>query len=114
MRESRGEGRGKTYAKTDIVAMPSNRNPDKTVMFAADKEVRDEIGLDRRRAKAAVEVYSKRGEHEKCYERVKEFLAPTESKSIRPHLWFFCFATLAYGMWRLADFRAKKDLGSRW
>lgn len=57
-----------------------------------------------------MEVYSKRGEHEKCYERVKEFLAPTESKSFRLYLWFSCFATLAYGMWRLADFRAKKDL----
>jgi len=45
------------------------------------------------------------------YERVKEFLAPTKSKSFRLHLWFFCFATLVYGVWRLADVRAKKDLG---
>jgi len=46
------EGMGKTYAKTNIVAMPGNRNPDKTVMFGTDKDVRGEIGLDRRRAKA--------------------------------------------------------------
>jgi len=47
LRPRRGDG--KTYAKTNIVAMPSNRNPDKTVIFATDKDVRDEIGLDRRR-----------------------------------------------------------------
>ncbi|MFQ3318594.1 MAG: hypothetical protein ACI8UR_001044 [Natronomonas sp.] len=27
--------------------MPSNQNPDKTAMFATNKDVRDEIGLDR-------------------------------------------------------------------
>ena len=99
------------YAKTNIVAIPHRENPEKTVLFATNKDVRDEIGLDRRRAKEAVEEYSKRGEQEKCYEMVKKFLAPTESKSFRIHLFYFCFATLAYGMWKLADFRAKKDLG---
>lgn len=105
------EGMGKAYAKTNIVAMPSNRNPNKTVMFATDKDVRDEIGLDRRRAVEAVEEYNKRGEHEKCYEMVKGLLAPTQSKSLRLHLLYFCFACVAYAMWKLADFRAKKDLG---
>ena len=81
------------------------------MLFATNKDVRDEIGLDRRRAKEAVEEYSKCGEQEKCYEMVKKFLAPTESKSFQLHLFYFCFATLAYGMWKLADFRAKKDLG---
>jgi hypothetical protein len=105
------EGLGKAYAKTNIVAMPSNRNPDKTVMFATNKDVRDEIGPDCRRAVQAVEGYNKRGEHEKCYEMVKKFLAPTQSKSLRLHLLYFCFACVAYAMWKLADFRAKKDLG---
>jgi len=105
------EGLGDTYAKTNIVALPSNQNPDKTVMFATNKDVRDEISLDRRRAMAAVGEYSKRGEQEKCYEMVKKFLAPTQSKSLRLHMFYFCFATLAYAMWKLADFRAKKDLG---
>jgi len=50
--------------------------PGKVVIFATDKDIRDEIGLDRRRAKAVVKACSKHGEHEKCYERVKEFLAP--------------------------------------
>ena len=105
------EGLGKTYAKTNIVAVPSNKNPDNTVMFATNKDVRDEIGLDRRRAAAVVDEYSKRGEHEKGFEMVKDFLAPTQSKSLRLHLLFFCFACAAYSMWKLADFRAKKDLG---
>ncbi len=105
------EGMGKAYAKTNIVALPSNQNPDKTVMFATDKDVRDEIGLDRRRAAAAVEEYSQRGEQEKGYEMVKKFLAPTESKSLQLHLLYFCFACVAFAMWKLADFRAKKDLG---
>ena len=108
------DGLGKAYAKTNIVAMPSNRNPNKTVMFATDKDVRDEIGLDRRRAVATVEKYNKRGEHEKCYEMVKKFLAPTQSKSLRLHLLYFCFACVAYSMWKLADFRAKKDCAFRW
>jgi len=99
------------YARTNIVGIPHRDNPEKTVVFATNKDVRDEIGLDRRRAREAVEEYSKRGEHEKCYEMVKDFLAPTESKSFRLHLFYFCFATLAYGMWKLADFRAKRDLG---
>lgn len=102
---------GDEYARTNIVGIPHRDNPEKTVLFATNKDVRDEIGLDRRRAKEAVEKYSKRGEQEKCYEMVKEFLAPTQSKSFRLHLFYFCFATLAYGMWKLADFRAKKDLG---
>jgi hypothetical protein len=74
-------------------------------------DVRDEIGLDRRRARGGVEEYSKRGEQEKCDEMVQTFLAPTESKRFRLHLLYFCFAILAYGMWKLADFRAKKDWG---
>jgi hypothetical protein len=99
------------YARTNIVGIPHREIPEKTALFATNKDVRDEIGLDRRRAKEAVEEYSKRGEQEKCYEMVKKFLAPTQSKSFRLHLFYFCFATLAYGMWKLADFRAKKDLG---
>lgn len=105
------EGIGKGYARTNIVAKPSIQNPDKTVLFATNKEVKDEIGLDRRRAADTMDEYSHRGEHEKCFEMVKEFLAPTQSKSFRLHLFYFCFATLAYAMWKLADFRAKKDLG---
>lgn len=105
------EGLGKTYAKTNIMAMPSNQNPDKTVMFATNKDVRDEISLDRRQAVEEVEKYNKRGEQEKCYEMIKKCLAPTEPKSFRLHLFYFYFVTIAYRMWKLADFRAKKDLG---
>jgi len=105
------EGVGREYVKTNIVAKPSIQNPDKTVLFATSKDVRDEIGLDRRRTMEKVNEYNHRGHHEKCYEMVKEFLAPTESKQFRLHLFYFCFATLAYGMWKLADFRVKKDVG---
>ncbi|MFB6073376.1 MAG: hypothetical protein ABEJ89_00020 [Haloarculaceae archaeon] len=105
------EGVGRDYAKTNIVAKPSIQNPDKTVLFATNKDVRDEIGLDRRRAVERTEPYSRRGQQEKSYEMIKKFLAPTQSKSFRLHLFYFCFAALAYSMWKLVDFRVKKDVG---
>lgn len=40
------EGFGKGYARTNIVVTPSIQNPDKTVLFATNKEVKDEIGLE--------------------------------------------------------------------
>lgn len=58
-----------------------------------------------------MEEYSLWGEHDKCFEMARRFLAPTHSKQFRLHLFYFCFATLSYAMWKLADFRAKKDLG---
>lgn len=50
------------YVKTNIVGIPHRKNSEKTVLFATNKDVRDEIRLDRRRAKEAVEEYSKRGD----------------------------------------------------
>lgn len=98
-------------SKTNIVAKPSIRNSDKTVLFATNKDVKDEIGFDRKRAEEETDRYSNPGHQEKSYEMVKVFLAPTQSRSFRLHLYYFCFAAIAYAMWRLVDFRAKKNLG---
>jgi hypothetical protein len=35
----------------------------------------------------------------------------TDAVQESPVLLYFCFACVAYAMWKLADFRAKKDLG---
>lgn len=102
---------GPEYVRTNLVAMPSHSNPERTVVFATNKAVRDEIGYDRARAVEKVETYSQRGEQEKCYEMVKDFLAPTESDSFRLHLLFFLFSCVAYAMWKLVDFRVKRDMG---
>jgi hypothetical protein len=105
------KGAGREYVQTTIVAKPSIQNPDKTVLFATSKDVDDEIGLDRESASEEMDEYSNRGHQEKSYEMLKKFLAPTESKSFRIHLFYFCFAALAYSMWKLVDFRTKKDIG---
>lgn len=99
------------YVYTNLVAMPSQSNPERTVTFATNRSVRDEIGYDRNRTVEKVGEYSKRSEQEKCYEKVKGRLPPTESKSFRLHLLYFLFACVAYAMWRLVDFRVKRDTG---
>jgi hypothetical protein len=105
------EGLGRRYVKTNLVAKPSIRNSDRTVVFATNKDVDDEIGLDRRYAVRDTDVYSRRGQQEKSFELVKKHLPPTRSKNFRVHLLFFTFACAAYTMWKLVDFRVKIDLG---
>jgi hypothetical protein len=105
------KGKGRAYVHTNIVAKPSIRDPDSTVLFATNKDVKDEIGIDRRWASKEMDKYSRRGHQEKSYEMLKRFIAPTESKSFRIHLFYFVFAALAYSMWKLVDFQTKKDLG---
>ena len=108
------EGFGEGCARMNIVATPSIQNPDKTVLYATNKDVNDENRLVRRWAAKTVNEYSLRGEHEKCFEMVKEFLGPTQSKQFRLHLFYFCFATIGTecGSWRISARR--RTWASRW
>jgi hypothetical protein len=95
---------------TNLVAVPSSSDPEKTVAFITNKDVDDEIGLDRRSAKNVVDRYSRRWGIENSYKTIKDFLAWTTSKSFEVRLFYFGFAVLLYDMWLLVDLLVQMSL----
>lgn len=73
------------------------------VPFYTNKEVSDEIALDRRRTMAEVKRYNRRGGIETSYKKIKEFAAWTTSKDFSVRLFQFGFVVLLYNAWLLVD-----------
>jgi hypothetical protein len=97
-------------AETNLVAVPSSSDPDKTVTFITNRDVDDEIGLDRRYTKALIDRHSRRWGIENSYKTIKEFLAWTTSKAYEVRLFYFGFAVLLYDMWLLVDLLVQVSL----
>jgi hypothetical protein len=98
-------------AKTTPVAVPSHNDEDKTVAFITNKDVDDEIGVERRWTKGAIDKYSRRMAIENSYKQIKDFLAWTTSKEYCVRLFHFAFAVFLYNIWLLTDLLVKKALG---
>jgi hypothetical protein len=100
-----------TPAKTTLVAVPSHNDEDKTVAFITNKDVDDEIGVERRWTKGVIDKYSRRMAIENSYKQIKDFLAWTTSKEYCVRLFHFAFAVFLYNIWLLTDLLVKKVLG---
>jgi hypothetical protein len=98
-------------AKTTLVAVPSHNDEDKTVAFITNKDVDDEIGVERRWTKGVIDKYSRRMAIENSYKQIKDFLAWTTSKEYCVRLFHFAFAVFLYNIWLLTDLLVKKALG---
>lgn len=98
-------------AETTFVAVPSNRDEDKTVAFITNKDVHAEIGVERRWTQDVIDRYSRRMAIENFYKMIKDFLAWTTSKDYCVRLFHFAFAVLLYDIWLLTDLLVKKTLG---
>ncbi|SEP00563.1 IS4 transposase [Halogranum amylolyticum] len=103
-------------AETNFVAVPkrnANEDDDKveeTIGFVTNKDVDDEIRLDRVEAKGIVDRYRRRWGIENSYRSIKQFLAWTTSKEYSVRLFYFAFAVLLYNMWLLVDFLVQVSL----
>jgi len=95
---------------TTLVAVPLSNDSEKTVAFITNKEVDDEIGLDRRYTKNLIDRYSRRWGIENSYKTIKDFLAWTTSKAFEVRLFYFGFAVLLYDMWLLVDLLVQASL----
>jgi IS4 transposase len=82
----------------------------KTVAFITNKDVNDEINLDRQKAKGLIDRYSRRWGIENSYKTIKDFLAWTTSKDFSVRMFYFGFAVLLYNMWLLVDLVVQKSL----
>lgn len=80
------------------------------VPFYTNKSVDDEIAVDRRMTKRAVERYSQRGGIETSYEKIKEFAPYTTSKEFEIRLFEFGMAVLLYNIWLMVDFLVQAGL----
>jgi len=96
--------------ETNLLAVPSTSDPEKTVAFITNKDVSDDISLDRREAKGWVDRYSRRWGIENSYKTIKDFLAWTTSKTFEVRLFYFGFAVLLYNMWLLVDLLVQLSL----
>lgn len=99
-----------TRVETTLVAVPSTRDEDKTVPFITNKDVDDEIQLDRDDTLSEVNKYKKRWGIENSYRSLKDFLAWTTSKEYPVRLFHFGFAIVMYNCWRLTDFNVQLEM----
>jgi len=81
------------------------------VPFYTNKDLDDEIGLDRRWTVKEIERYSRRGGIETAYKKIKEFSSYTTSKNFSIRLWHFGFAVMLYNMWLIVDFLVQQAMG---
>ena len=95
---------------TNMILLPSTKDDSRTVAFMTNKEVDDEISIDRREAKGIVNRYSRRWGIENSYKTIKDFLAWTTSKEFVVRLFYFGFAVLLYNMWLIVDFLVQISL----
>lgn len=97
-------------AETSLVLLPSTADEDKTVAFITNKDVDDEIELDRRETEGVIGRYRRRWGIENSYKTIKDFLAWTTSKDFSVRLFYFGFAVLLYNMWLIVDLLVQLSL----
>jgi hypothetical protein len=99
-----------TRVETNLVAVPSSKTEGKTVAFITNKDVRDEIQLDRDETQVVIDRYNRRWGAEVSYRSLKDFLAWTTSKEYPVRLFHFSFAVVMYDCWRLTDFTVQLEM----
>lgn len=97
------DGRTSQPGSTNLVLLPSTKEPEKTVAFTTNIEVSDDTEIERLDAKGWVDRYSRRWGIENSYKTIKDFLAWTTSKEFVVRFFYFGFAVLLYNMWLLVD-----------
>lgn len=97
-------------AETNLVLIPSSADEDKTVAFITNKDVDDEIELDRRETEGVINRYRRRWGIENSYKTIKDFLAWTTSKDFSVRLFYFGFSVLLYNMWLIVDLLVQLSL----
>jgi hypothetical protein len=100
-----------TPGTTTLVAVPSNRDEEKTVAFITNKDVDDKLSVEREWTQGVIDRYSRRTAIENSYKKVKEFLAWTTSKDYCVRLFHFAFAVFLYNIWLVTDLLVKRALG---
>lgn len=95
---------------TNLVLLPSNKNPDNTIRFATNLDVSDATEKDRRETKGWINRYSRRWGIGNSYKTIKDFLAWPTSKEFVVRLFYFGFAVLLYNMWLLIDLLVQLSL----
>jgi hypothetical protein len=110
IRGSTSGGPTNSRAEVNHVGIPSNSDPEKTVVFATNEGLDDEIGLDRRETKHRINRYRRRWGQETNYRALGGFLPETTSKDFSVRLFHFGFAILVFNMWRLVDFLVQLTL----
>jgi hypothetical protein len=99
-----GFGNSEGVASTDLSEMPA------AVPFYTNKDLKDDIRLDRRETLIEINRYSRRGGIETSYEKIKEFSAYSTSWDFSIRLFEYGFGVLLYNMWLLVDFLVQVGL----
>ena len=99
-----------TQVETNLVAVPSSKTEGKTVAFITNKNVNDEIQLDRDETQVVIDRYNRRWGAGVSYRSLKDFLAWTTSKEYPVRLFHFSFAVVMYDCWKLTDFTVQLEM----
>lgn len=78
--------------------------------FFTNLDVSDEIALDRRRSRRAIEKYRDRAAIESSYASIKECAGYTTSNVFEVRWFHFAFATIVYDLWLLVDFLVQERI----
>jgi hypothetical protein len=85
-------------AAANLILLPSTKDPEKTVAFMTNKDVKAGTETERKYAKSVIDRYSRRWGIENSYKTIKDFLGWTTSKDYTFRLFYFGFAVLLYNM----------------
>jgi IS4 transposase len=99
------DGRTMQPAHTNLILLPSTKDPEATVAFTTNQDVQSV-----QEAKGQVMRYSRRWGIENSYKTIKDFLAWTTSKEFVVRFFYFGFAVLLYNMWLLVDLLVQLSL----
>jgi hypothetical protein len=108
-------GTSNTRVPTNLIILPPD-DEDKTrgdspQAFYTNLDVSDEIALDRRRSRKAVEKYRDRAAIETAYASIKDCAGYTTSNVFEVRWFHFAFATIVYDLWLLVDFLMQDRIG---
>jgi len=109
-------GTSNTRILTNLVILPPRdtdptRGENEPQPFVTNKDVSDEIALDRRWTQKQIRRYLNRAAIEKSYTSIKECAAWTTSKEFEVRWFHFTFACLVYNLWLLVDFLVQERIG---
>jgi hypothetical protein len=108
-------GTSNTRVPTNLIILPPD-DAEKTrgyspQAFYTNLDVSDEIALDRRRSRKAVEKYRDRAAIETAYASIKDCAGYTTSNVFEVRWFHFAFATIVYDLWLLVDFLMQDRIG---
>jgi hypothetical protein len=105
-----------TRVETNLVILPPGdedpaRSKRETQPFVTNKDMSNEIALDRRWTHKQIQEYNTRAAIETSYTSIKECAAWTTSKEFEVRWFHFAFACLVYNIWLLVDFLVQERIG---